>query len=106
MSPHAASRTVTVGLIQDTATDNLSATLARAIDRVREAAAQGARYAIRFQPTNALAFLTQPGPFVDQFAQAVEARLREHSVPMRATAQDALPLRLLAGANMPNHGPA
>ncbi len=35
------------------------------------------------------------------FAQAVEARLREHSVPMRATAQDALPLRLLAGANMP-----
>jgi succinyl-diaminopimelate desuccinylase len=37
------------------------------------AAAGGARYALAFQPTNALAFLTEPGPFVDLFADAVEA---------------------------------
>jgi succinyl-diaminopimelate desuccinylase len=48
-------------------------TLAAEVSARLAAAAQGARYAIRFQPTNALAFLTQPGPFVDQFAQAVEA---------------------------------
>ena len=35
------------------------------------------------------------------FAQSVEQHLREHQVPMRAAAQDALPLRLIAGANMP-----
>ena len=38
------------------------------------AVAGGARYALAFQPTNALAFLTQPGPFVDMFAAAVEAQ--------------------------------
>ena len=37
------------------------------------AAAGSARYTIAFQPTNALAFLTQPGPFVDLFSAAVEA---------------------------------
>lgn len=37
------------------------------------AAAGSARYALSFQPTNALAFLTQAGPFVDLFASAVEA---------------------------------
>ena len=35
------------------------------------------------------------------FAASVEQRLREHQVPMHARAQDTLPLRLLAGANMP-----
>lgn len=48
-----------------TLADELSARLA--------AAAGSARYALSFQPTNALAFLTQPGPFVDLFASAVEA---------------------------------
>lgn len=37
------------------------------------AVAEGARYTLSFQPTNALAFLTQPGPFVELLAQAVEA---------------------------------
>ena len=36
-------------------------------------AAGGARYDLVFDPTNALAFLTEPGPFVDLVADAVEA---------------------------------
>jgi N-carbamoylputrescine amidase len=36
-------RTVTVGIVQDTASDDLAANLARATDRVREAAARGAQ---------------------------------------------------------------
>jgi succinyl-diaminopimelate desuccinylase len=48
-----------------TLADELSARLA--------AAAGSARYNVSFQPTNALAFLTKPGPFVDLFATAVEA---------------------------------
>ena len=43
MSSHADSRIVTVGIIQDSATDDLAATLARAVSRVREAAAQGSQ---------------------------------------------------------------
>jgi N-acetylmuramoyl-L-alanine amidase len=35
------------------------------------------------------------------FATSVEQKLRERQVPMNARPQDALPLRLLAGANMP-----
>ncbi|MGE3245354.1 MAG: succinyl-diaminopimelate desuccinylase, partial [Beijerinckiaceae bacterium] len=35
--------------------------------------ADGARYTLTFQPTNAVAFLTKPGPFVESFAAAVEA---------------------------------
>ncbi len=36
-------------------------------------AAQGARVTLQFQPTNALAFLTQPGRFVEFVAKAIEA---------------------------------
>jgi N-carbamoylputrescine amidase len=43
MSSPAESRTVTVGLIQETADNDLAANLARAVHRVREAAAQGAQ---------------------------------------------------------------
>jgi succinyl-diaminopimelate desuccinylase len=38
-----------------------------------EAAAEGARYTLTFQPTNALAFLTTPGRFVELVSGAVEA---------------------------------
>jgi len=48
-------------------------TLSAEIEARLAAAAEGARYALAFQPTNALAFLTEPGPFVDLFAGAVEA---------------------------------
>lgn len=43
MSSSAETRVVTVGLIQETASDDLPANLARAVTRVREAAAQGAQ---------------------------------------------------------------
>ena len=36
-------------------------------------AAEGARWTLAFQPSNAPAFLTEPGPFVDLVADAVEA---------------------------------
>ena len=42
------------------------------IRRRVEAAAQSARWTLQFQPTNALAFLTRPGPFVQFFIRAVE----------------------------------
>ena len=48
-------------------------TLAAEIRRRVEAAAEGARYTLTFQPTNALAFLTTPGRFVDLVSRAVEA---------------------------------
>jgi succinyl-diaminopimelate desuccinylase len=49
-------------------------TLAAEIDRrLREAAGNSVRYELTVQPTNAVAFLTQPGPFVDIVAGAVEA---------------------------------
>lgn len=35
------------------------------------------------------------------FAESVKQRLRDHQVPLQARAHDTLPLRLLAGANMP-----
>ncbi len=35
--------------------------------------AGNARYTLTFEPTNALAFLTQPGPFVDMVSRAVQA---------------------------------
>lgn len=42
--------------------------------RARLAAAAGeARYDVTFQPTNALAFLTKPGPFVETLSAAIEA---------------------------------
>ena len=37
------------------------------------AVAGPARYTLSFDPTNALAFLTKPGPFVDMIAKAIEA---------------------------------
>ena len=43
MSSPAASRTVTIGLIQETASDDLAANLSQAVQRVRDAAAQGAQ---------------------------------------------------------------
>ena len=43
MPSHAAPRTVTIGLIQETASDDLADNLARAVRRVREAAAAGAQ---------------------------------------------------------------
>ena len=49
-------------------------TLAAEIERrLREAAGNTVRYEISFEPTNAVAFLTQPGPFVAMVADAVEA---------------------------------
>jgi succinyl-diaminopimelate desuccinylase len=48
-------------------------TLAAEIDRrLREAAGNTVRYELAFEPTNAVAFLTQPGPFVAMVADAVE----------------------------------
>ncbi len=48
-------------------------TLADEIRARLERAANGARYEVTFQPTNALAFLTKPGPFVETLAGAIEA---------------------------------
>ncbi|WP_186418310.1 succinyl-diaminopimelate desuccinylase [Bosea sp. CS1GBMeth4] len=49
-------------------------TLAAEIERrLREAAGNAVRYEIGFEPTNAVAFLTQPGPFVAMVAAAVES---------------------------------
>lgn len=49
-------------------------TLAAEIERrLREAAGNRVRYDLAFEPTNAVAFLTKPGPFVDMVADAVEA---------------------------------
>ena len=49
-------------------------TLAAEIEgRLREAAGNSVRYEIVFDPTNAVAFLTEPGPFVAMVADAVEA---------------------------------
>lgn len=49
-------------------------TLAAEIEgRLREAAGNSVRYEIVFDPTNAVAFLTEPGPFVAMVAEAVEA---------------------------------
>lgn len=41
--------------------------------RLREAAGNSVRYALTCRPTNAVAFLTEPGPFVAMVADAVEA---------------------------------
>ena len=49
--------------------ETLSAEIARRLTDV----AQAARYTLAFQPTNALAFLTQPGSFVAMVSDAVEA---------------------------------
>lgn len=49
--------------------DTLRAEIARRL----EAAAQGANVTLEFQPSNADAFLTEPGAFVETFARAVEA---------------------------------
>lgn len=49
--------------------ETLSAEIER---RLREAAGNTVRYEIRFEPTNAVAFLTEPGAFVDMVAAAVE----------------------------------
>ena len=49
-------------------------TLAAEIERrLRDAAGNSVRYEIVFEPTNAVAFLTEPGPFVAMVADAVEA---------------------------------
>jgi succinyl-diaminopimelate desuccinylase len=49
-------------------------TLAAEIERrLREAAGNTVRYELAFEPTNAVAFLTQPGPFVSMVADAVAA---------------------------------
>jgi succinyl-diaminopimelate desuccinylase len=48
------------------------ATLAAEIEQRVAAAAKGARYALAFDPTNAVAFLTQRGPFTDLVARAIE----------------------------------
>ncbi|MCU4179396.1 succinyl-diaminopimelate desuccinylase [Bosea sp. BH3] len=49
-------------------------TLAAEIERrLQEAAGNAVRYEIKFRPTNSVAFLTQPGPFVAMVADAVEA---------------------------------
>jgi succinyl-diaminopimelate desuccinylase len=49
-------------------------TLAAEIERrLHEAAGNAVRYELSFEPTNAVAFLTQPGPFVAMVADAVAA---------------------------------
>ena len=48
------------------------ATLSAEIERRVAAAAKGARYALAFDPTNAVAFLTARGPFTDLVARAIE----------------------------------
>ena len=48
------------------------ATLSAEIERRVAAAAKGARYALAFDPTNAIAFLTARGPFTDLVARAIE----------------------------------
>lgn len=40
--------------------------------RLDKAAGNSIRYEARFEPTNAIAFMTQPGPFVDKMAAAIE----------------------------------
>lgn len=50
--------------------DTLAAEIER---RLRDAAGNSVRYEIVFEPTNAVAFLTEPGPFVAMVADAVEA---------------------------------
>ncbi|RDJ25008.1 succinyl-diaminopimelate desuccinylase [Bosea caraganae] len=53
-------------------------TLAAEIERrLHEAAGNTVRYEISFQPTNAVAFLTRPGPFVTMVSDAVEAVTRK-----------------------------
>ena len=47
--------------------------LAQEIGQRLDAVAQAARYTLTFDPTNAIAFLTKPGPFVEQVSQAVES---------------------------------
>ncbi len=47
------------------------ASLAAEIERRVAAAAEGARYSLDFDPTNAVAFLTPRGPFTDLLARAV-----------------------------------
>ena len=49
-------------------------TLANEIRQRVEAAANGENVSLEFQPTNALAFLTQPGPFVERVSLAIEAQ--------------------------------
>jgi succinyl-diaminopimelate desuccinylase len=49
------------------------ATLSAEIRARIERAAAGARFTLTFEPTNAEAFLTEPGPFVGLVAEAVEA---------------------------------
>lgn len=49
-------------------------TLAAEIERrLREAAGNAVRFEVSFQPTNAVAFLTAPGPFVEMVAESVAA---------------------------------
>jgi succinyl-diaminopimelate desuccinylase len=48
------------------------ATLSAEIERRVAAAAKRARYALAFEPTNAVAFLTARGPFTDLVARAIE----------------------------------
>jgi succinyl-diaminopimelate desuccinylase len=49
-------------------------TLRAEIETRVKASAGAARAEVTFQPTNAVAFLTEPGPFVDMFSKAVEAQ--------------------------------
>ncbi|HUZ67064.1 MAG TPA: succinyl-diaminopimelate desuccinylase [Beijerinckiaceae bacterium] len=47
-------------------------TLAAELESRVAARAEGARYTLTFEPSNAVAFLTKPGPFVDLVSAAVE----------------------------------
>lgn len=62
MTPHAPSRIVTIGIVQDSASDDRTANLARAVDRVREAAAQGARIVCLQELFNASYFCKRIAP--------------------------------------------
>ena len=56
-------------------------TLAAEVEqRLRDAAGNTVRYEISFEPTNAVAFLTKPGPFVAMVTDAVEAETGKRPV--------------------------
>ena len=48
--------------------DTLAAEMRKRLDT---AAGNAVRYDVRFEPTNAIAFMTQPGPFVAQISDAI-----------------------------------
>lgn len=72
MSSSPSARTVTVGIIQDSASEDRAANLARAVERVREAAAQGAQIICLQELFNAPYFCKVIRPDRFDIAEAVD----------------------------------